>query len=71
MSIVVTAVKRVFAYSGMSLADPDTTMAPQEVATFYAASFPELTNAEVHDEGLSADGSTHKYSFQRVAGTKG
>jgi PRTRC genetic system protein C len=45
-------------------------MSPQEVCQFYSASFGELTNAEVHDEGMSADGK-HKYSFQRIAGTKG
>lgn len=70
MSIVVAALNRVFNYSGLSLADPDPTMSPQEVCQFYSASFGELTNAEVHDEGMSADGK-HQYSFQRIAGTKG
>lgn len=71
MSIVVAAMSRVFTYSGMTLADPDSTMSTKEVAAFYAARFPELTNAEVHDEGVSADGKTQRYSFQRIAGTKG
>jgi len=70
MTIVMNAVRRTFAYSGMTLADPDGSMTPADVAAFYAASFPELTNCEVSDEGIAADG-THKYSFQRVVGTKG
>ncbi len=70
MTIVMQAVKRTFAYSGMVLADPDTDMTPVDVAQFYAASFPELTNCEVSDEGIAADG-THRFAFQRVVGTKG
>jgi len=69
MTIVVAALTRAFNYSGLKLADPDTSMTPQEVRDFYSASFGELTTAEVHDEGV-VDG-VHTYSFQRIAGTKG
>lgn len=64
-----TLLKRVFKYNGLTLADPDASMAPGQVAAFYAAQYPELATAVV--EGPVTKGDTATYSFTRAAGAKG
>jgi len=81
MTIEISAVRREFSYAGMTLADPDPGLSPAEVCAFYAGSFGELTTAQVNDDGVTrgssdaaggeGDVSVHRFSLQRVAGTKG
>ncbi|MFL5731068.1 MAG: PRTRC system protein C [Cytophagaceae bacterium] len=51
------------------LADPNPHLSPEEVASFYAHTYPSLTNANV--VGPTPDGDTLKYEFKNVIGTKG
>lgn len=72
MTLQVTPVRREFTYNGAALADPDSSLTPEQVLEFYATnSFKELGNAEVQYDGTSDDGSVARYSFARVVGTKG
>ena len=38
-------VRRTFLWAGQVLADPDPSMAPEEVLEYYSEAYPELTNA--------------------------
>lgn len=60
---------REFKYSGMVLQDPDPAQTPEEVKTFYAGIYPELTNAEI--EGPEHKGNKTVYEFRKAVGTKG
>lgn len=69
MSLVTEPVVRQFKHGSIQLKDPDASMTPDEVKTFYAAVYPELTNAEI--EGPEHKGATIHYEFRKAVGTKG
>ena len=62
-------VEREFAYHGAVLADPNPRFSVEEVRSFYATQFPELTNAAI--TGPEAIGERVRYSFERAIGSKG
>jgi PRTRC genetic system protein C len=51
------------------LADPDPSMSPDQVMTFYANQYPELTTSAVHGPRYDADKIV--YTFKTTVGTKG
>ncbi len=51
------------------LKDPNPSLSPAEVASFYAYAYPILTNANI--VGPIQDGDTLRYEFKNVIGTKG
>lgn len=59
--------------STVKLEDPDPTMAPSEVMSFYANHYPELNTSTVQGPELKEeDGSMAAiYTFKTVVGTKG
>ena len=61
--------ERVFTYNGTSSPDPDRNLSVEQVRTFYANQFPELTTAAV--SGPENAGGKLRYSFTRAIGTKG
>lgn len=60
---------RAFKYNQLTLTDPDPNLSPEEVKSFYASLYPELTQAVV--EGPESKEGTPHYTFRKVAGTKG
>jgi PRTRC genetic system protein C len=68
MSVSVVSITRRFVYQGVNLADPSNTMSPSEVRDLYAATYPELTTAEV--EAGEIEHGERIFTFRRVAGTK-
>jgi len=62
-------VEREFVYHGTTLADPNSNFSIEEVRSFYAAQFPELTNAAI--TGPETIGDRLRYSFERAIGSKG
>lgn len=69
MTIAAHSLRRVFKYNGAVLADPSPNMLPDEVRTFYSATFPELLSAVV--DGPTSNQRTLEYEFKRAVGTKG
>jgi len=69
MAATIKQLTRVFEYSGMELADPGSTMSPDQVRDTYSAAYPELANAEV--TGPETRGDKLVYTFKRAAGAKG
>lgn len=69
MPLETAPVVRVFSYNGIKLADPSTTMTPDQVREHYAGTYPELNTAAV--EGPVLKNSQHEYKFIRSVGTKG
>ena len=65
----IKVVEREFLYHGTSLADPDPKLSIEEVRSFYANQFPELTNAAI--TGPETVGDRLRYSFERAIGSKG
>lgn len=65
----VTVATRVFGFSGLSLADPDERLSIEEVRSFYAAQYPELTTATI--TGPEMVGNQLRYRFERAIGSKG
>lgn len=61
--------ERIFTFSGSILPDPDKNMSTEQVRTFYANQFPELTTAAIG--GPENVGGKLQYSFTRAIGTKG
>ncbi len=53
----------------MKLADPDSTMTPEQVKAHYAASYPDLANASVSLKDSKDNVET--FEFKRAVGTKG
>lgn len=64
-----TAITRTFFYGGRVLPDPDSTMTPEAVKTFYSTIHADLVNAAV--EGGHFEGDTQVFTFHRSVGTKG
>jgi PRTRC genetic system protein C len=65
----INIVEREFLYHGTTLADPAATLSIEEVRSFYAAQFPELTNAAI--TGPETVGDRLRYTFERAIGSKG
>jgi PRTRC genetic system protein C len=65
----VQRVVRIFEYGTLRLNDPDNAMSPERVKEFYAAVYPELTQAVVGEP--ERRGATQIYKFTRAVGTKG
>jgi PRTRC genetic system protein C len=61
--------EREFVYHGTSLADPDPKFSIEEVRSFYANQFPELTTAAI--TGPETVGDCLRYRFERAIGAKG
>lgn len=65
----IQVVEREFVYHGATLADPNPGFSIEEVRSFYATQFPELTNAAI--TGPETVGDRLRYSFERAIGSKG
>jgi PRTRC genetic system protein C len=65
----ITELKRTFVYNGITLPDPSPAMAASAVKDFYAATYPELVNAEI--EGPVRKDNADTYTFRKAVGTKG
>ncbi len=64
-----TALKRSFSFNGLKLPEPDEQMSVEEVKSFYANQYPELTTAAI--SGPEIVGNSIQYTFSRAIGTKG
>lgn len=71
MALHITAATRIFVIdrSGVEIPDPDPSMSPENVMSFYAGMYPELTTATVHGPEYRDDKVV--YRFKSVIGTKG
>ena len=69
MALNVTAIQRVFKHGNIELADPSSSLSPDDVLGFYSNTYPELTTANVI--GPKIEGSRAVYEFKTVVGTKG
>ena len=71
MALHITAATRIFIIdrSGVEIPDPDPAMPPENVMSFYAGMYPELTTATVHGPEYKDDKVV--YRFKSVIGTKG
>ena len=65
----IQVVEREFVYHGATLADPNPRFSIEEVRSFYASQFPELTNAAI--TGPETIGDRLRYNFERAIGSKG
>jgi PRTRC genetic system protein C len=65
----INLVEREFVYHGTALADPNPTFSIEEVRSFYATQFPDLTNAAI--TGPETVGDRLRYSFEHAIGSKG
>ncbi len=65
----IKVIEREFVYHGTSLADPNPKFSIEEVRSFYANQFPELTTAAI--SGPEAVGDRLRYRFERAIGSKG
>ncbi len=61
--------KRSFSFNGLKLPEPDERMSVEEVKSFYANQYPELTTAAI--SGPEIIGNSIQYTFSRAIGTKG
>ena len=64
-----TTLKRSFSFNGLKLPEPDERMSVEEVKSFYANQYPELTTAAI--SGPEIVGNSIQYTFSRAIGTKG
>jgi PRTRC genetic system protein C len=64
-----TSLMRSFSFNGLKLPEPDEQMSVEEVKSFYANQYPELTTAAI--SGPEIVGNTIQYTFSRAIGTKG
>lgn len=69
MPLQVKGLDRVFKYKGLELTDPNIDMSPEEVMSFYANTYPELTTSNVF--GPVIEGDKYVYEFKTTVGTKG
>ena len=71
MALHITAVTRIFIIdrSGVEIPDPDPNLSPENVMSFYAGMYPELTAATIHGPEYRDDRIV--YRFKSVIGTKG
>jgi PRTRC genetic system protein C len=64
-----TTLKRSFSFNGLKLPEPDERMSVEEVKSYYANQYPELTTAAI--SGPEIIGNSIQYTFSRAIGTKG
>jgi PRTRC genetic system protein C len=64
-----TTLKRSFSFNGLKLPEPDERMSIEEVKSFYANQYPELTTAAISRPEIV--GNSIQYTFSRAIGTKG
>jgi len=64
-----STLKRSFSFNGLKLPEPDEQMSVEEVKSFYANQYPELTTAAI--SGPEIVGNSIQYTFSRAIGTKG
>jgi len=67
--VTVTPAIRTFAYSSVTLPDPNPKLLPDEVKAIYSAQYPELATAAIN--GPEAVGHKLRYEFVRAIGAKG
>jgi PRTRC genetic system protein C len=67
--VTVTPAVRTFAYSSITLPDPNPRLSPEEVKTLFAAQYPELVTAAIN--GPEVVGDKLRYEFVRAIGAKG
>lgn len=67
--MAITKLIREFKYEEEILPDPDPNMTPDEVISFYAGKYPELTTAHVEDQETKGDKII--YTIGAAIGTKG
>ena len=60
---------RIFTYAGAVLPDPRPGDSLEEIRSFYAIQFPELTTATI--SGPEVVGDQLRYKFERAVGSKG
>jgi PRTRC genetic system protein C len=65
----IQVLEREFVNHGTSLGDPDPKLSIEEVRSFYANQFPELTTAAI--TGPETVGDRLRYRFERAIGAKG
>lgn len=73
MALTVKGMTRKFTFKHgsetITLNDPDPAMSPDQVMSFYANTYPELTTATVHGPKVENDEAV--YEFKTTIGTKG
>lgn len=69
MALDIKTLKRVFKNGKTELSDPDISMTPDDVMSFYSNTYPELTTSTV--QGPKIEGDTAVYEFITTVGTKG
>jgi len=73
MAIKKQQLKRVFIIktgtTETTLSDPNVNMTPEQVMSFYAGTYPELTNSNVHGPNFKND--RIEYHFKTTIGVKG
>lgn len=69
MALQTKGLDRVFKHKGLELTDPNINMSPEEVMSFYANTYPELTTSNVF--GPVIEGDRYVYEFKTTVGTKG
>lgn len=69
MPISRAPLKRKFYFGSLSIPDPNPNMTPEDVRTFLAPQYPEITTATL--TGPDATGGTLTYTFSKAIGTKG
>ena len=67
--MTVTPAVRTFAYSSITLPDPNPKLSPEEVKSLLAAQYPELATAAIN--GPEVVGDKLRYEFVRAIGSKG
>jgi len=69
MALQVTTLPRKFKFGELELPDPNTDMTPDEVRTFYANTYPELTTGGVQGPEMKDDHVL--YTLSGKVGVKG
>jgi PRTRC genetic system protein C len=69
MALDIKTLKRVFKNGKTELSDPDISMTPDDVMSFYSNTYPALTTSTV--QGPKIEGDTAVYEFRTTVGTKG
>lgn len=70
MALIVNNVNRIFKHDNNVLADPNPSMSPEEVLSFYSNQYPQLVTSTVVGPTFVDDANV-EYDFKSVVGTKG
>lgn len=70
MAAVIDVLPRVFKFGDEELPDPDPTMTPEEVISFYSGRYPELVTGTIKNQELSKDKNTLILTIDYGIGTK-